>query len=691
MTLRSLATLLVLFLTLQGCPETPGDDDDDTTKVDADGDGWDSDTDCDDGDPALNLDDADGDGFSTCDGDCDDDDPAVHPDADEEWFDDFDSNCDGDPNPDACEDPPPESLVDIDDQCTYTPTGNIDPVTEWQISEFDDYPGNRDVVMAPMVGQLTDDNGDGVIDALDTPDICFIARDVSNPSANGVLRIVSGDGSAVHAAVHELEFDNTVYGLPMWTALAIGNIDGDPEPEIVATVSGGGTFVGAFSNNGTLEWVHTDNATGSGANAPALHDLEGDGDVEVVVGPLILNGADGSLQGLGTGGVGGEDTYGARQSFGVDMDGDGVMEILAGSHIYDPQGNTLCTTGEEDGFPSVADLDGDGLGEMVVSGNDFIRLFEHDCTLIDEWPINGGGRGGTATIADFDGDGQLEIAVAGATLYTVHEIDGSVLWQQPITDASSNCTGSSVFDFDGDGAAEVVYADEYTLWVFDGATGAVVFQDEYHSSGTLHEYPVIADVDGDGKAEIVVANDSNYTASYGIQVLGDANDEWVSARSVWNQAAYTITNVNDDLSIPTNAAPNWPTYNNFRQGAPGSFDPLGAPNLTPVVHGPCQANAGDPGDVLVQVANDGVVTAPANLELAVYGEDSGGARTLLDSTVLGDPLLSGALSAPFSFTFDAADLDAYVRLVAVVDDLAAANECDEADNEAELDLAGVES
>ena len=50
-------------------------------------------------------------------------------------------------------------------------------------------------------------------------------------------------------------------------------------------------------------------------------------------------------------------------------------------------------------------------------------------------------------------------------------------------------TGSSVFDFEGDGAAEVVYADEETLWIFDGATGTIEMAWTEHGSGTRFEYP----------------------------------------------------------------------------------------------------------------------------------------------------------------------------------------------------------
>jgi len=268
----------------------------------------------------------------------------------------------------------------------------------------------------------------------------------------------------------------------------------------------------------------------------------------------------------------------------------------------------------------------------------------------------------------------------------VYEQDGTVLWSNPVIDASSNSTGSSVFDFNGDGAAEVVYADEEHLWVFDGATGTVLLDDQNHGSGTINEYPTIVDVDGDGKAEIVVVN--SYTAT-GLYVLGDAADEWVSARQVWNQQAYYITNVDDDLGIPTQAPPNWPTYNNFRQGAPGSFSPQAAANVYPWTYDPCQAKCGADVEVLVQVANDGLIQAGADLVLAVYGVDQKKAHTLLTSTPLGAPLLSGSVSAAYAFTFAAKDLAGYGSLVVVVDDEAASNECDEADNEAVVDLSAV--
>jgi hypothetical protein len=97
-------------------------------------------------------------------------------------------------------------------------------------------------------------------------------------------------------------------------------------------------------------------------------------------------------------------------------------------------------------------------------------------------------------------------------------------------DDSSQVTGSSVFDFDGDGRNEVVYNDEAYIRIYPGVepdcalnppgpgcdknmTDAEVLFRDRNSSRTRTEYPVIADVDGDFKADIVFSTNNDSTAS----------------------------------------------------------------------------------------------------------------------------------------------------------------------------------
>ncbi|MEO1059148.1 MAG: FG-GAP-like repeat-containing protein, partial [Actinomycetota bacterium] len=198
------------------------------------------------------------------------------------------------------------------------------------------------------------------------------------------------------------------------------------------------------------------------------------------------------------------------------------------------------------------------------------------------------GAGGPPTIGDFDTDGRPEIGIAGAQAYAVYDPDivlpetpvsnDGTVWVAETVDGSSSRTGSTLFDFDGDGSPEVVYASEQNLWIYDGPTGNVVWSRAI-GSGTTIEYPIVADVDGDGQAELVVHVESNRTVDQiihprGLAVYESPTNDWVRARAIWNQHAYSVTNVNSDGSIPQVPRVNWLDggLNNFRQQAFPSDD-----------------------------------------------------------------------------------------------------------------------
>jgi hypothetical protein len=322
----------------------------------------------------------------------------------------------------------------------------------------------------------------------------------------------------------------------------------------------------------------------------------------------------------------------------------------------------------------------------VVTGNGYLRIFDHDCSLVGEWETAGYGFGGPSTIADFDGDGEPEITVADKSRFTLYETDGTVVWSIETEETSSGATASSVFDFDGDGAAEVVYGDELALWVLDGKTGQVLLEDTNHTSGTVHEYPIIADVDGDGQAEILVTNSD---ANSGLYVLGEDNNNWVSARFLWNQHAYNIVNVLPNLGIPRVPDSNWPQFNNFRQGAPGAMDPQGTHDLWPEFNSVCQDNCGGPLRFVFQVGNSGVLRAGPKTRMGIYGVTEEGEEVVLGVVSLGQALHPGKISKAYTIDIDAALVEPFVSWFLYVDDTGIANECDEEDNKVELDLSEI--
>lgn len=637
----------------------------------------------------------------------------------------------------------------IDEDChTDWQTGTLEPVVEWSVSSFANYPEYNEVLMTPVVGHLTDDDGDGTRGEGDVPDIVVVFDSNGGETDNGVLRVLSGDDGRVVLTLASLEGDDGgTYRFNRYSNAAIGDVDQDGEPEVVTTVvyrgeegnpedPGGGPeetgiftgdsapppdsgdsggYVGPFPDvehrppsdaleggacytvcldvEGEPEWF-SDHALTCAGHAPALGDLEGDGAVEVVIGDLVLEGSTGAFRFEGGGGRGYYPAYEevGYHAFPVDLDGDGRMEIVAGRDLYDPDGAVLCAVDEDydDGFPAAADLDGDGEGEFVTVGNGQVRVFDADCSLLASWSIEGSGNGGPPTVADFDGDGEPEIGVAGAEFYAVYENGGDVRWTAPITDESSHSTGSSVFDFDGDGRSEVVYADETSLWVFDGAEGTVRLQWTDHTSRTLHEYPVVVDVDADGMSEMVVPNGGgHYGMEYrGLFVLGAAHDDWMSNRQVWNQHAYSITNINDDLSVPRQPDSNWPTYNNFRSGYVTVGNGGRLSDAVPISSEVCRHKCIDGRiGVLFGLGNGGILDLEPGLPISAYTERDG-ERVHLATAWSSGTLASGETLEVY-LQMDEQDVEDG-RIVVVVDDEGGQtflDECHEDNNE--LVIEGV--
>ena len=516
--------------------------------------------------------------------------------------------------------------------CEFIPPGgefSPDVGCTWVSDGLPERAGRGDIVATPVVANLTDDNGDGLTNTDDIPNIVFPSFNRNNQGCCNVpatLRILHGECNAdgtmeTIASISEPAINND-------SGVALADLDGSGVPEIIGVTNIGGQPRGTVAfkrvaDDGTeweVMWHNQDYPiwdvhTRGGANV-SVADLDGDGVPEIIIGNVVLDGLTGELKWDGNVTSGGEGGIGNNAFLGpagtvADITGDGYLEVVTGNTVYDHQGNVVWSyeyTGASstcqgqlacDGYTAVADITNDGLPNVIIVRQGDVYILDPDGELVAqvELPLidcDRGNESGPPTVADFNGDGYREIGTAGADYYMIIKLqcdvddweaqgcaDRGILWKTPTQDCSSRATASSVFDFHGDGRAEVVYADEVAFRIYDGSTGEVLFEDTRHESNTRIEMPIIADVSNNGRAEVLVPSAYvNRGDRPGLWVWADADGHWVRTRRIWNQHAYHVTNINEDGSVPVAAERNWENdrLNNFRQNVQpdGLFD---APDL----------------------------------------------------------------------------------------------------------------
>lgn len=603
--------------------------------------------------------------------------------------------CTGGANdPDDCVEP-----------CEFMPEpGELNATLEWQWGHDAPLPEKTDVWSTPTVARIYDANCDGKLDDNDAPNVVFVASNSNetccscgNPPVsncrNGALTLLDGRTGEQVWQSHSPEEGSIGWA---GASVALGDIDKDGRSDIVALTGEG--KVALIDANGQVlrlsDQPVADIGGGFGwGGGLAIADMDQDGHPEIAFARSLFTTTDNAItrKWVGTGGLGRE------LSYMVDLTGDGNLELLAGNTAYDVDGNIVWQADVPDGFTATGDFDGDGTPEVVVVRGD-VWLLDAATGAIEAGPVDipsEDTRGGPPTVADFDGDGAPEIGIAGGSVYVVYEPDLSILWQHGTKDTSSAVTGSSVFDFEGDGKAEVVYSDECFLRVLDGETGALRFAAS-NTTFTATEALIVADVDGDASAEIVrVSNSANWSCNTspwidgdpatglppwqpasaeqvyyrGLSVFGSANSSWVGTRTLWNQHAYSVTNIcsgtdsacataNDYAAIPTIEQPNWllPWLNNFRQNVQDS-GVFNAPNATVDIDVPCS----DPMIIRVNVRNAGLAPLPAGVVVSV--------RRVSDDSEVGEVVTDVALSPGQIASFELAtglELDSEIEFYGVI-------------------------
>ncbi|OMH35344.1 putative Ig domain-containing protein [Motiliproteus sp. MSK22-1] len=542
--------------------------------------------------------------------------------------------------------------------------GAFEVVTKWHWNSAGLHSGYNHVLSTPVVVQTDDDNGDGVIGQNDSPDVAFIGHSIPG-GRPGVLWLIDGDSG-------QEKWVNTELQAPWATSISAGDIDGDGLVEFVGLRSDSKLM--AISNTGDTEWISSSTSGNTITGSPSIYDLDGDGSLEILSGNSVFDGAGNLLWTAQTSNIGKNHRFSNVMTIvqAADINLDGELEVLIGASAHSASGGFLWSNLEVgDGLVAIGNFNTDDFAEVVVVSGNRVFLLDHLGRKV--WGpvnLNGSGNGGSPTIADMDGDGQPEIGVASGEYYTVLDTDGSTLWISPIQDLSSSITGSSVFDFNNDGRVEVIYADELFLRVYDGQSGSILLELP-NTSTTGMENPVIVDIDNDNHAEIVfVAN--NFTSKpdgqVGIRVIEGINDNWVATRSIWNQHAYNINNINDDGTVPAQPEKSWLTHNTYRLNTFPDRSPLDLPDLRVGEIKYDEENQ----NLSATITNRGLAPTLSNVVVQFYLGDPEDNGSLIETVDLGKLEKAQQLEAVLpGITADSLTEDIYV----VVDQANQVDEC----------------
>lgn len=442
---------------------------------------------------------------------------------------------------------------------SYETSQVIELETAWSWTGPD---GESSVMTTPLVANLNDDNGDGWVDLCDVPDVVVAAvalpYDKSSAWPAGHLYILDGETGVPSQRIET--------GIDAGVNPALADLDGDGVPEIIALQAmqpaSAYTLVSrrlvAFRSDGAVLWIGAYEQISRGGGALAVADLDGDRQPEILAPEYVADASGQLLWSID------DPPLSYSMPLAVDLDLDGTLEVLFGGSAYAHDGEWLFEVDgaqRNRGSVATANFDDDPYPELYVQQDGEHGVFEHDGSLLAACPVGSqvpGAAGYPATIEDLDGDGRAELIFSYADgFFVLHVNNGecTTRWTKKV-DAVDGLSSSTVFDFLGDGDAEVVHADRSALRLF-GADGSLLFSLPRSARESIAT-PLVADVDGDGAAEILVTASASVGVATGsastVRMLQNVDDRFAPTRRVWNQHAYHRGSVNEIAAMPPAAS-----------------------------------------------------------------------------------------------------------------------------------------
>jgi hypothetical protein len=274
----------------------------------------------------------------------------------------------------------------------------------------------------------------------------------------------------------------------------------------------------------------------------ALADLDGDGDLDLVVGndrpdPKVIHLNDGRGR-FSPGGTFGDSTWPTRNVTVADFTGDGRPDVVVANRggPENRSTNYLCVNDGRGRFPEcrslstasattigAADLDGDGDLDLVIphrdGGQSFLLLNDGSGGFASRRPF-GPPVSATRAVAlgDLDGDGHVDIVLgsdAGGLRVYRNLGAGRLAPAVDVGSVKDEAYSIAIADLNGDGLADIVVGNQSTRPVVLVQRGRLEFERILFGDSAGAVYGLgLGDLDGDGAVDVVAARSGAPNAVY---------------------------------------------------------------------------------------------------------------------------------------------------------------------------------